>query len=183
MCHFSVSMVFILPALWWIRIKGLWRLPDGRDWLWGKLDLLLMGRAMLSKSLMQFSVDGRGCAPSLFDLRPNYGGGNEDNGNLIQKVLCMCCHTQCLWPWRRLLPTHTSAGDYWTLIGKSGSVSCGVTAPFSWVLMHTRFCLCLTKVCFPHLCKFCNQIQLASKVKFPGSSQSLCQIPRLGNLL
>ena len=35
----------------------------------------------------------------------------------------------------------------------------------------------------PVLCKFCNQIPLASKVKFSGSSQSLCQIPRLGNLL
>ena len=36
---------------------------------------------VLSKSLIQFSVDGRGCVPSLlFDLRPNYGGGNEDNG-------------------------------------------------------------------------------------------------------
>ena len=35
---------------------------------------------MLSKSLIQFSIDGWGCVPSLlFDLRPNYGGGNEDN--------------------------------------------------------------------------------------------------------
>ena len=41
-----------------------------------------MGRAMLSKSLIQFSVDGWGYVPSLlFDLRPNYGGGNEDNGD------------------------------------------------------------------------------------------------------
>ena len=33
---------------------------------------------MLSKSLIQFSVDGWVCVPSLlFDLRPNYGGGNE----------------------------------------------------------------------------------------------------------
>ena len=48
-----------------------------------KLGLVLLGRAMLSKSLIQFSVDGQGCVPSLlFDLRPNYGGGNEDNGNL-----------------------------------------------------------------------------------------------------
>ena len=32
-----------------------------------------MGGAMLSKSLIQFSVDGRGWVPSLlFDLRPNY---------------------------------------------------------------------------------------------------------------
>ena len=35
----------------------------------------------------------------------------------------------------------------------------------------------------PVLWKFCNQIPLASKVKFPRDSLSLCQIPRLGNLL
>ena len=34
-------------------------------------------------------------------------------------------------------------------MGKSGSVSCGVTTPFSWVLVHTRFCLCPPRVCFP----------------------------------
>ena len=46
----------------------------------GKLGLVLMGGAMLSKSLIQFYVEGLGCVPSLlFDLRPNYGGGNEDN--------------------------------------------------------------------------------------------------------
>ena len=39
--------------------------------------------AMLSKSLIQFSVDGWSCVPSLlFDLRPNYGGGNEIMTNL-----------------------------------------------------------------------------------------------------
>ena len=58
-------MVFILSALWWKRIRSLWKLPGGRDWLRGKLGLVLMGRAMLSKSLIQFSVDGRGCVPSL----------------------------------------------------------------------------------------------------------------------
>ena len=50
---------------------------------WGKLGLVLLGRAMPSKFLIQFSFDGQGCVPSLlFDLSPNYGGGNEDNGNL-----------------------------------------------------------------------------------------------------
>ena len=59
---------------------NLWKLPDGRDRLRGKLSLVLMGRAMLSKSLVQFSVEGRDCVPSLlFDLRSNSGGGNEDN--------------------------------------------------------------------------------------------------------
>ena len=50
----------------------------------GKLGLVLMGGAILIKSLVQFSVDGPGCVPSLlFDLRSNYGGGDEDNGNLL----------------------------------------------------------------------------------------------------
>ena len=44
--------------------------------MWGKLGFVLMARAMLSKSLIQFYVDGWGCVPSLlFDMRPNYGGG------------------------------------------------------------------------------------------------------------
>ena len=38
--------------------------------------------------------------------------------------------------------------------GKSGSVSCGVTAPFSWVLVCARFCLCPPRVSSPVLCKF-----------------------------
>ena len=143
-------MVFILSALWWRRIRGLWKLPDGRDWLRGKLGLILMGRAMLSKSLIQFSVDGWGCVPSLLlDLRPNYGRGNEDSGNLLLKVPCMHCHTQCPWPCSRPLPTHASAVDSWTLTGKSGSLSCGVTASFSWVLVCTKFCLCPPRACFP----------------------------------
>ena len=109
---------------------------------------------MLSKSLIQFSVDGWGCVPSLFfDLRPNHGGNNEDNGNLLQKGLCTHCHTQCPRPCSRPLTTHTSARDSWTLTGKSGSVSCGVTAPFSWVLVPTRSSLCPPRVCFSVLCK------------------------------
>ena len=90
----------------------------------------------------------------MFDLRPNYGGGNEDNGNLLEKVPFRHCYTQCPQPCSRPSPTHTSAGDSWTLMGKSGSVSCGVTAPFSWVLVYTKFCLCPLRVCFPVLCKF-----------------------------
>ena len=60
-----------MEASWWERLTE------------GKLNLVLMG----SKSLMQFSVDGWGYVPSLLlDLRPNYGGGNKDNGDLLQKV-------------------------------------------------------------------------------------------------
>ena len=40
----------------------------------------------------------------------------------------------CSWP----LPTHTSAWDSWTFMGKAGSVSFRVTAPSSWVLKCTK---------------------------------------------
>ena len=86
----------------------------------GKLGLVLMGGAMFSKSLIQFSVDGKVCVPSLLlDLRPNYGRGNEDNGDLLQKVPCVHCCTQCPDPvqatadlrlLQRLLDTH---GQVW----------------------------------------------------------------------
>ena len=89
-----------------------------------------MGGATVSKSLIQFSVDGQDCVPSLlFDLRPNYGGGNEDNGDILQKVPCTHCITQCTRPCSGPLLTCVSPGDSWTLTGKSGSVSYGVTAP------------------------------------------------------
>ena len=38
----------------------MWKLSDERDWLWENL-----GLALMCKSLIRFSVDGRGCAPSL----------------------------------------------------------------------------------------------------------------------
>ena len=63
-------------------------------------------------------------------------------------------HAQCPQPCSRPLLTHASTGDSCTLTGKSGSVSCEVTAPFSWVLLHTRFCLCPPRVCSPVLCTF-----------------------------
>ena len=58
--------------------------------------------------------------PPLFDLRSTYGGGNEDNGDLLQKVPCKDCCTQCPKPSRRALLNHASARDSWTLTGKSG---------------------------------------------------------------
>ena len=94
------------------------------------------------------------CSHPVIYLGPNYGGGNEGNGDLLQRIPCMHCYTQGPQPCSRPMPTHTSARDSWTLTGKSGSVSCGVTAPFSRVLVHTRFCLCPPRVYFPVLCKF-----------------------------
>ena len=53
-------------------------------------------------------------------------------------------------------------------------------SPGSWCV---RFCCALQESVSPVLWKFCNQnFPLAFQVKFPGGSQSLCQIPRLGKL-
>ena len=111
----SVVPCPVLTAASWPAYRwGYWKLPDGRDWLRGKLGLVLMGEALLSKSVIQSSVDGLGCFYSLFlDLRPHYGGGNEDN--LLQKVPCSHCCTQCPQTCRPP-PTHTLAGDSWTLM-------------------------------------------------------------------
>ena len=79
-----------------------------------------MVRPMLSKSLIQSSVDG-GTVPSLsFGLRSNYGRGNDCNGNLVQKDLY---HTgPCLLYSVPLILA--SFRDSWTLTDKSSSVSC-----------------------------------------------------------
>ena len=110
----------------------------------------LLWRTDSLDKLIKFSVNGQGCVPSpLFDLQPNYGGDHEDNGDLFQNVSFRHCCTQCPQPCSRPLPTHASLGDLWTLMGKCGSVSPGVTAPFSRVLVHKGFHLCPPRVCFP----------------------------------
>ena len=92
-----------------------------------------------------------------------------------------CC-SLCLWPCGRPLSTHISTRYSCTLTGKSGSVSCGVRAPFSWILVDTSFVCAFQESVSWVLWKFCNQIPLTINVKFPGGSQSLCWIPKLRNL-
>ena len=107
------------------------------------------------------------CPLPVIYLRPSYGGGNEDNSDLLQKAPCSTATLSAPNP----APTHTSTGDSWTPPNKSGSVSCGVPAPFSWVLVHTRFCLCPPRVYFPVLCKFW---QLYSGVNDDLVQEALC---------
>ena len=101
---------------------------------------------------------------------------------------------------KEIQPDHPKGDQSWVFIGRThakaetpilwpphvkSGVSCGVTVPFSWVLVHTRyFCVCVPQELVSLvLYKFCNQIPLAFKVKFPGDSQSFFWIPKLGNLL
>ena len=67
-------------------------------------------------------------------------------------------------------PTHASTGDSWTLTGKSGSVSVGSLLLSPGSRCAQGFVCALQESVSPVLCKFCNQIPLASKVKFPGGS-------------
>ena len=106
--------------------------------------------ALLSKSLIQLSVDGQGCVPSLlFDLRSNYGGGNEDDGDLLQKVPCRHCYPNTSNPaagYHHPTPLPETPGPSQANLGQS---LVGVTAPFSWVVVHTKFCLCPPRVVCP----------------------------------
>ena len=112
----------------------------------GKLGVVLMGGAMLSKSLIQFSVDGWGFVPSLlFDLRPNYGGGE---GPMQAPLLSVSCTLQqasadlCLC--QRLLDTHRQVCVSLLWCDCSFLLGPGVH----------RFYLCPLRICFPVLCKF-----------------------------
>ena len=105
---------------------------------------------MLSKSLIQFSVDGWSCVPSLLftwgqtmlevmkimvtSLKRSHAcTATVRAPNLQQATTDPCLR-------RRLPDTHRQ-------------VSCGVTVPFSWVLVH-KVLLCPPRVYFPVLFKF-----------------------------
>ena len=74
------------------------------------------------------------------------------------------CYCPCPCPCGRALPTQVSTEEPQILIGRSGSVSCGVTAHFTWFLVHTRFYCALQGSLFPLvLWNFCNQSCCPSK--------------------
>ena len=62
----------LLSALWWRRLRGLYKLPYERDWWWEKPVLALVGRALLSRALIQLSADEWGCTPSLIVFCPRW---------------------------------------------------------------------------------------------------------------
>ena len=125
---------------------------------------------------------GKDGLPPLFGFRwySSWLYGRFNGGLMPRRTFQdFCC--QCPWPCGETLLTHACTGDTPTLAGSFGSVSCGVTAPFLWVFVHTEFCLCSSRLdsLFPLvLWKSCNQIQLAFRVRFSGDSFS-CWTPRL----
>ena len=83
-----------------------------------------MGRAMLSKSLIQLSVDEQGCVPPVIYLGPDHGRGNEDNGDLLQKVACIHCSLSTPNPAAgHLRPTYFSSKNKSLLVSNQDSNS------------------------------------------------------------
>ena len=72
-------------------------------------------------------------------------------------------------------PGHSQAHPGQSLVGSL------LLSPGSWCAQ--GFASAFQESVSSVLCKFCNQIPLDFKVKFPGCSQSLCHVPGLGNLL
>ena len=126
-----------------------------------------MGVAMLSKSLIQFSVDGHGCVLSLlFGLRPNYGRANGGNGDLLHCVFRAPDHAA-----GHTRPTssgesleHSQGGLAQSLVGTL------LLPPGSWC---AKVCVVPSKSLFPSPVKLCNQVPRAFRIKFSGFSVAL----------
>ena len=79
------------------------------------------------------------CSLPAIYLGPNYGRGNEENGDLPQKIPCMYCYSPCPQPCTRPPLTHAFTRDSQTPTSKS-AVGSLFLSPASWC---TRFCFAL----------------------------------------
>ena len=119
----------------------------------------------------------------MFELRSNYGRGNESNWDLLQKDLSKHPCIQCPSPWCFPFLDHVSTGHSWTLTSNTGSVSCGNTAltlgswwtQASFVPSYSLLQSCGSYIIKSSWAPMSNSLWYLS----PVGSQSLCQIPRL----
>ena len=113
--------LLLLSALWWMKLTGLCKLLDGRDWWWQKLGLALMGRVLLSKVLVAIICwwVGFHSLPGGFGLRQP---SHKVNGKL-QEGLCQSGTFQCHCPCSEPLPTHASTVGPPTLEGSEIQLS------------------------------------------------------------
>ena len=164
-----------------MRIRGLDKLLDGRDWLWGKPGLALVSKAMLSKSLIQFSAYGGWGAvfpPCSFTWGQTMVGVMWLPSKGFMPACCSsqdCCSQSPdpmaghYWPTPPLeTPRHSQSSLAQSLLGSL------LLSPKSWCAQ--GFVCALQESVSPVLWKFFNQVPLAFIVKFPGGSQSLCQL-------
>ena len=92
---------------------------------------------MPSKFLIQFYVDGRGCVPSLlFDLRPNYGGGNKIMASSFKKPLHALPHSV-----PPILQQSLLASSFYTFVSMPLSLPYADWASQESCFFHLRFSL------------------------------------------
>ena len=165
---FSISPSTEYSGLISFRLTGLISLHQmGRHWWLEKIGLGQVGRALLIKALIQLSDDRWGCLawsdPALRSMvglmmASEKGYTKGDLAGLLLPV------PPSLW-WA--LRTRISSGDA-PALASFGSVSCGVTAPFLWVLVCPGFCLWpprLESLFPPILWQSYNNIPLAFTVR------------------
>ena len=133
-------MIFSLSTLWWRRIRGLWKLLNGRDWLKGNLGLVLMSGAMLSKSLIQFSLMGGAVFPPCYF------------SSVAQSCLTLCNPMDCSTPW---LPVHHQFQELLKLM------SIELVMPSNHLILHPP--LLLLPSIFPSNRVFSNESVLHSR--------------------
>ena len=127
----------LMEASWWERLRR-------------KLGLVLMSVATLSKSLIQISVDGWAV------FLPCHLTWGQTMVEVMRKTVTSfkrsqaCTATLSVWDSAaghfQLTSLPEIPGHSWSSPGQS---LLRVTAPFSWVLVRRRFCLCPPRDCFP----------------------------------
>ena len=62
--------LLLLSTLWWMRLRAVCKLSNGRNWQCENFGLAFLDMAMLSKTLINLSADGWDCTSSLLVLWP-----------------------------------------------------------------------------------------------------------------
>ena len=163
-------VVFILSALWWLRIRGLWKLPDGEDSLWGRLGLVLMGRTMLSKSSIQFPpcclVWGQTMVGEMKVMVTSFKMTSAHTV-VFSASDPTTDQSQSMPPLE--IPGHSQANLAQSLVGTL------LLSPGSWCAQ--GFVCVLQESVSPVLWKFCNQIPWSPKSNSLGVFSSFARSP------
>ena len=193
-----MGLWFFLPlwsVLWWRKLRGLCKPPDGLDLQREKLGLVLVGRALLSKTLIQLYVDGWGYIPFwyLFGFRgPStevcgfYGRVNSKlqeglHQGRPSRPVAASGPVPVVRPCQPRTPQETLQHLQVVLVqSPMGSL---LLSSGSWCTQDF-VCTVQDRSLFPPvLWKSYSQFPLVFKVRFAGDSQSHCWIPRLGTLV
>ena len=143
----TVSTVSPSISHTWGYIKGLWKLPNGRDWWWVGLDFVsIMGKAMLSRTLICSYADDWSFVPFMLVVWPDtaqhwslqvvwWSECCPSGGLMLMNPSPNCCYYH-LCPCGEPQPPLTSSGDPLILADLFDLVPYGVIPflPWSWYI-------------------------------------------------